>query len=342
MAAVTFLGVTIPAYRLGKRSEDERQFLRTYRAPSDIEAHLFCSPQYAAKSDESNDILFLGASTCLGGVQTRQFERLTGLSAYNLGVNAVLGIDGYLVLLRTYLEHHPAPRAVVLCVAPRQVGTDGKFDPALTRLKERFLWCYGKENEFPRPAYAEPTRYYKPTPNLAGLSYSSLKQQFSENRGFFPTGGSKALHSSTRRDQSITYGPAGEGATDVDPYPVSRSFDEGVRALAQLTASRHIWLMVRLSPVLPSANEEHFDRVKAWFDLLEADYPNVVCDRPEVMIYSPEYFSDFFSHLNARGAEKFTASLAPRVTQLLSRGPDQSAATSMPDQTTTTSRADAE
>jgi len=97
--AIAFAGVTIPAYRLGEQCAEERRFFPSYRVPSQFEAFASCGMDYAANSAEANDVVFIGDSTCLTGVRTRQFEQLTGLSAYNLGTVFAIQIDGYILAL---------------------------------------------------------------------------------------------------------------------------------------------------------------------------------------------------------------------------------------------------
>jgi len=169
-------------------------------------------------------------------------------------------------------------------------------------------------------------QYYlnKPSLDLGGLSYNGLKEEIENHRGYSPHMEKKPpLPPTARRDLSIgKYLPA-EGATARDPYPVSPAFDDSIRLAARMLAAKNIPLLIRLTPVLQGANAEHFDRIQAWLDQLESDYPNVVGDRPEVMQYGPECFMDDRDHFNLSGSEKFTDLLASRVTRLLSLGVDR-------------------
>ena len=81
-------------------------------------------------------------------------------------------------------------------------------------------------------------------------------------------------------------------------------------------------LVIRLSPELVGNDPEHCGRIRAWFHQLEKDYPHLICDRPEIMLYEPEFFSDLSGHCNLRGAKKFADYLATRVRELLKDGGD--------------------
>ncbi len=301
----------------------------TYRTPYDSEAFITYSADYAANSSESNDVVFLGGSHCFSDVQTRPFEQNTGLSAYNLGLHGMVGTSGYNLILKSYLEHHPAPRIVVFCPVPYELGRPGRAnrpEPELQQayssaVTERFLWCYDTDGLYSRPSHPDPLRYYihqglsmgvgylcggethylnTPTRELFHLSYCTLKRAVTDNRGSYCFGGLHTLPPAARRPMSPEEALFEEGVTADDPYPVSPAFDVGVRALAQKAADKNILLLIRLAPELQSANVEHFDHIRAWFDRLEADYPNVICDRPEVLLYGPECFWDTGYHCNLR------------------------------------------
>ncbi len=343
--AISALVVSIPAWHAARKFEDERHFLKTFRAPFDSEAIFTYGMDYATHSAERNDVVFVGDSTCLSGIETRQFEQISGLTAYNLGTIGMIGIDGYTVLLKSYLEHHPAPRVVVLCVLPSEVGPPlqvrrpevSRSGPRAQNITERFLWCFGQAGEYPRPTHPNLLQYYvsqgllmalgdlrggerhylnTPTNNLGNLSFFALRDDCIKNRGFFSFNGSSSLPPTSRRDISSGFFLPAEGATVDDPFPVSPAFDDGVRRLARLAADQGALLMIRLTPELTGMNAERFGRIEDWFERLPTECPNVVCDQPAVLLYGPEYFADIFHHLNFCGAEKFTELVAASVMHL--------------------------
>ncbi len=343
------LAVLVPAYVVARSAEEQRQYLKTYRAPFDSEAFFSYAIDYALDSSEPNDVVFVGDSSCLAGIDPNQFADQSGQRAYNLGTLGMLGPDGQLLLVRRYLEHHPPPRAVVLCLLPYELTPPLRLRHAVDvnegaragEIVERFLWCYGEPGEFPRPHRADALRYYvrqgllaglaylrggrnhylaEPTPNLGNRSYNQLAEQVRADRGLFSFKPESALAAGTRRawDSGLLLPP--EGGTPDDPFPVSAEVDAGVRQLAELTTKHGARLVIRLSPVLESADQERFERIDQWFDQLQAACPNVICQRPAVPLFGPEDFGDEYFHLNRLGTRKFTALLAAHAKGWLADG----------------------
>ena len=346
-AALAAMALASPAWYLGRQVEDQRNFLRSYRVPSDSEAYMACCADYATNSSESNDVVFLGGSTCSTGIETKRFEQLTGLSAYNLGAVGQLSIDGYALLLEMYLEHHPPPKVIVLCLLPFEVGptriprslpvAEPGREP--TTAHDRFLWCYGRPGAYPRPSHANPMRYYvsqgllvalgelwggrpyyldKPTLSASGHSYNSLKKMLSDTRGFCSLGDAR-LPATCRLEVGLSRFLPAEGATADDPFPVSPSFNEEARAIFRTVARHGVPLMIRLTPLLQSESTIHSVLIPAWFDRVEKEYPEITGDRPAILEYGAEYFADGRSHCNFSGADRFTAFVAGRVTNFLDK-----------------------
>ncbi len=371
IVAVTALVVTIPAGYLGRKIEDERRFLKPFRTPFDSEAFFNYCGDYASNSSERNDVVFFGDSTCLSGIEISEFQRQTGLAAHNLGTIGMIGMEGFCLLMQTYLEHHPAPRVAVLCVLPNEVGPPltvrkaaGAANGSRSKnITERFFWCFGKAGSYPRPSHPSPVSYYvsqglltilgylqggerhyldTPAFNLGDRSYNNLTQDLVANRGYLSFKESGSLAPTELRDPlSGVFFPA-EGATADDPFPVSPAIDNAVRKLARLAADKGVLLMIRLSPELQSAKPEHFDRIQAWFDRLESECPQIVCDRPEVLLYGPEYFADENHHLNLRGTQKFTELLASKVSRLLGKNTDDAPTSPAQEHSTSRSISEAE
>jgi hypothetical protein len=106
---------------LGANYQGQLGLLEPYRAPTIDEATAVIPIEYAIDEHEPNDVVFVGDSTCRTGLDPRLFQKLSGLTAYNLGSSGRLSIWGQFATLTAYLAHHPAPRAVVLCMSPVDV-----------------------------------------------------------------------------------------------------------------------------------------------------------------------------------------------------------------------------
>src|ERR1700722_73852 len=85
---------------IGANYEGPLRFLEPFRPPTYDEAVALCPVDYALSDTERNDVIFIGDSTCRCGIKTRQFEKLTSLSAYNLGSFASIGIYSQLLTLQ--------------------------------------------------------------------------------------------------------------------------------------------------------------------------------------------------------------------------------------------------
>lgn len=69
---------------------------------------------FIRQKDFHPDVLFLGDSALAASLDTEEFEKQTGLSAYNMGLYDKVTMAGIYFLLKDYLRHHPKPKAVVL------------------------------------------------------------------------------------------------------------------------------------------------------------------------------------------------------------------------------------
>ena len=294
----------------------------------------------------------------MNGVNTPLFEELSGLSAYNLGVRGFVQIDGAQLLLRDYLEHHPAPRLVVLCFDPHEVGerptnaTESKqlVLDAFTKTKANYLWCYYSQDGFPRPTHARPWRYYvmqgllevlgalaggerrvlnQPTQLFGDTSFNDSRVEIARSRGY-ASPGTRHISAAARRSLDSYALPDGVGASQRDPYPVGQKFDAGLRAFVRFAQEQGILVLLRLTPVLPAAHEEHYDRLDEWFNRLEAECPGLVVDRPPVLIYDPRFVVDENNHLNHAGGERFTSELVGAVKAALADDHNPGPATSGP------------
>ncbi len=137
----------------GGGQEDRRIFLRNYRTPNEFETFSSFCMNYALGLDEPNDVIFVGDSGLRYGIQTRDFERESGLRAYNLGSVGLLNLAGYTQMLEAYLtSRHPKPRLVVLGLLPTSADSIDHIliIDEIRDVKARFLRCHGKAGSEPR------------------------------------------------------------------------------------------------------------------------------------------------------------------------------------------------
>jgi hypothetical protein len=315
-----------PMYFIGKHHDDQRLFLRNYRAPSDYEVFSFIAMSYAAESHEDNDVIFVGDSALRGGLDTRQFEQQTGLKAYNLGSVQLIGMRAYTQVLDAYLKSHAKPRLVVFSVHLMDIvpDMDKRLGPDGMDIKARFLWCFGPGTEDMRPNNSvlyhvrQGFKYEygllmggfehfadEPINNNRGETFRTYQHKLREQRGF----GSFFARRSPK--------PIPDKVSTLDPFVVSDDWKRDLSALVRLTNNNTVEMLIRFMPFGGEA-AGHSPRLRAFAMEVESKYPTVIVGRPEVLLYAPALFIDGV-HLDAEGIEKFTTFAAAEVKTVLAR-----------------------
>jgi hypothetical protein len=303
-------------------------FLEPFRAPTRDEAMLTYPAEYALKSTEYSDVLFLGDSTCRCSIDPIEFQRLSGLSAYNLGSMGGLGMDGYGLILQAYLKHHPSPRAVVLALTPD--GFDVAASDALGTWPHRFRCCYGPDREAKLrvPDNLESLKFF--AQRGARIARDYWADSFAERR-FDPRveplyGSGRDTYLTLERKIRQTRGywdlvgkhwPGGTDPPDKGLMPVATQWDTGLRELVKFANANDVPLIIRLVPLVDTTKTD-FQLLRRWLNDVQRDYPRLIIIRPEVLLYGAEYCWDF-QHLNAAGVEKFSRSLAKDIAAALSQ-----------------------
>ena len=114
-------------------------YLKNYRSPTSAEMRISMAMEYAEGSAEGNDVLLVGDATC-ESISMAALERGTGLRAWSLCVVGLVESDGMSLLLRRYLEHHPAPRLVIVVRHPYSLlWSQVQRSPGLARNRYDFL-----------------------------------------------------------------------------------------------------------------------------------------------------------------------------------------------------------
>ncbi len=282
--------------------EKELRYLAPDRAPTVAEACVLYPIEYALGSNERNDVVFFGESACRAGVDPAQFERLTGLRAYNLGGAGALGPLGQVTTARAYFSHHSPPRIAVLCVIP--ISFEYPTDEDMTR---RFVETYGSKSDAGRLSVRLPLERVFEVRNvpLRGWEFAtfwSLQRQIVAGRGFL----------SLIADHGLPHPLLRAGQTVI----VRDDWDKGVRAIAELCEESRVRLLVRFLPLSSAVlKTENFGPLETWAASLK-DCHNVIVARPVLLWYKPELMWDHI-HPNATGAEQFTARVAEDVQHVL-------------------------
>lgn len=290
------LAVAAGAHMATGRLVNEGVYLKNYRPLFWEESLLSHKMDYALRSHEDNDTLFLGDSTCLMDLDPARFTQETKRTAYNLGTIGWLESDGHLQILRDYLRSHPKPKLLVYLIFPVDLTADFKTNEAF---KDRFVWAYGPEMRAERGLERWPledrrreefrtlvglilrrrTRYFE-REVVPGLTHPRLGELLAETRGFFAN------------RASLPVAPFA-GDLRVTPLAAAR-----LEALLRFADEQGIRTIVRLAP-MPGPVSDARKRE------LEDGLSRLRIERPLVLEFPPSDFGDPW-HLNASGVRRLT------------------------------------
>jgi hypothetical protein len=322
--AVASLGATLAilasaCYAIGRRIPPDLRLLDPRRRPTIDEAFAAYPIAYALNSDERNDVVFFGDSTCRVGIDPLEFQRITGLKAFNLGSSGKLGGNGMAVTVMAYLTLHPKPRAIVMCVSPfcfeRDAGTIGGAFPA------RFAANYGPEvsgvvSELDGISYfarrgavsiCEEGQNVLDVP-LDGYerdTFHSLQAKMLASRGYMELPGARRPRPSTERP-----GPE----TIVKP-----DWDGWVQFLADSCAPTR--LLIQFTPISrEDADARDWTQLETWAREISSRHANVSVYRPIITLYDLDAMWDNM-HMNRKGTEAFMPIVAKDVQEALRKEP---------------------
>ena len=261
------------------------------------------------------DIVINGSSRALVHYDPRILERATGLSAFNLGMNAT-HIDVQLAVLRTYLKHNRKPRLVIQNLEAFSFVTTKMaeiYDPALyiPFLNEPVLYhsllsidpAVRKWKYIPLYGYAiEDLRF---TWVRALLAWGGIYPREDYVQGFNPR------NLQWTEDFERFRSAVGDGMT----YEIQSAGEKALRELIAVCQTNGIELLLVYSPeyfeaqALVRNRAEIFAKFRAVAKETGAtlwDYSDSPVSRIRAMFYNSQ-------HLNAMGAERFSQDLGQRL-----------------------------
>jgi hypothetical protein len=296
------------AYRAYVRMDSDLRFLRPFASATVDEALIGCAMEYAQKSNDANEVMFVGASSCRCGIDPKLVR---GVRSYNLGSVISFGPDGILVTARACLRRHRRPKAIVLCLSPAMLDVEPN---EYTRpIRDRFLLSYGDAQS--TTAIAKRTVYFvkrgaaELSPQLvsdprnlslegSSETYRAFQKIIFEQRGYCALPGSRA-----RESQSANGGP---------PLVIHDDWDRLVRQLAADCKSAEVRLIVRFTPVSAELDRNRdFSALEGWIRHLESS-ASIDFGRPTLLVYEERLMWDAI-HLNRAGVERFMQTIEADV-----------------------------
>jgi hypothetical protein len=314
-AAATFGTLSTASYCIGRGVDPELSFLDPQRAPTVDEAIIAQALTYAIRSREMNDVVFLGDSTCRMGIKPELFSRISGLSGWNLASMRRIGPYGYAITVALYLQNHPAPRVVVLCVNPvlfevDPTTLDGEF-------QQRLKWSYNPESapiweNVPFVTKREAARSIgfwsrdvrnEPLDGLARETYNSLRTKSRAVRGFFALPGE--------------HGPANGIPMETPVVAVRGEWSDGLISIARDCRAHGACFLIIFGPLTDSlAKARDWSLLAKWARDFERSEPRAFVAEP--IFYEERLMWDAL-HVNAAGLEKFVPTVAADVQAVLSK-----------------------
>jgi hypothetical protein len=318
-AAITLLSASLPVailsavcYSAGVRIDPELRYLDPSRAPTVDEAIMLCSVEYAFRSNESNDVVFIGDSACARGIDPR---RLREFSSYNLASFGGMGPRGFLVVLGAYLAHHPKPKLVVFCVSPFAFELDAHAKGGDS--SERLVENYGHEV----PGLVSPWQSFSYFAQRGAQSFAAFKDRRNDPLEYRETETYWTIKPKVFEQRGFLPVPRDGGGADPDPRPTSKlvreEWADGADRIATLCESLRVPVLVRLMPTKNYlADARDWSELERWATPFETARPNVRVVRPLVTLYDPGLMWDHI-HLNARGVDKFAPVIAADIHRVL-------------------------
>ncbi len=330
VVAATLGALSLVGYRAGRKMDSDLRFLEPRRSPTNDEAIVAHPVEYALRSNEENDVIFVGDSTCRCDVDAIQFGHVSGLRAYNLGSLGSIGPGGLLITAEAYLLKHPRPQVLVLCVTPVAFEFDAVEIAERIRsdMPLRFEANYAPEVPGLIP-FQESAQYFakrgslslwsdvfafhaRPPVDVRDLpmvgnveeTFRTAQRKLEKARGFDPLPG---LHG--KRIQLDAPGR---------PVRIDATWDRSVPPSEERCESLGIPLLIRFSPMPRDLSQEKdFTPVVKWAHDLQVAYPRVHFGLPILLWYDWELCYDNL-HLNAPGIEIYMKLLANDVRPLAS------------------------
>jgi hypothetical protein len=330
-------------------------YLKSYRGPTSAEMRLAMAMDYAQGSAEDNDVVLLGDATC-ESISMADLARGAEVRAWSLCVVGLVEWDGLARILSTYLEHHPAPRLVVIVRHPYSLlWSQTARSPALTVNRYDYLRHFEPESsERPLTLSDElllnlQEGWWDVVGLASGVLGHPLNALVNDCGAADGTGGGDGLALSPRPVLPDTYYRCpGVPLSEVrDAYARSRGAKGGalktfqteldlhnddhsrgkwevmetghrLDAINLQATQRHIPMMLRLSPVMAGTGAQA-DVIAEWARDVMKSSPGITVAEPHLLEYDRALFEDRL-HVNTAGADRFTGQMIEDVRAALGRG----------------------
>ncbi len=267
------------------------------------------------------ELVLIGDSSALYGLDPAVFGQATGLRAQNFGMQGGLGIQGAADTLATYIAHHGPPTAVVFHMGTLIHTVPGAFDAA--EISPAFQeWIGAASTHWPLP--------------LPSLEWRALARALADGR-HYSAAYTEAARGPWDSDSVIRDWLDTHDGFYVDRLPrhdwdavpylkpeLQPEAEAGLRSLFELSAEHDVALFVAHNPIPgryeSAASHAHFRRLEERIVAISEGFPAVHVLTPFDRFFPTEAFSNY-EHLSPIGAEHNSTQLGRVVARSLGLSP---------------------
>lgn len=278
---------------------------------------------YISTKSNKQEVILLGDSRMKMGVLPTEL----GENAYNLSLGGASPVEMFYTL-KTYLDHHPLPKAVIIGFAPTHytqmygsyIGRNMYFhyfnDETIDAVNKIIFEKDGKDFSLERKLY----KYRLPNVYMKPVIKSIFKPRSTENTKLYELSRNekgRMFSSSDNTERKFVFTPESNN-TDFKPLNSLTYYIEEILRLCQENA---IPVYVEQLPMGNPGYQKllengYFTEYKVYLKALHDKFPMSVINY-EIPLYDAQLFRDN-SHLNVKGAKRFSRELKEKYPQIFS------------------------
>lgn len=305
-------------FSLGGTNRDRltERFYPPHRMPTFTESIIQWQIFEASNLNRRQEVLFLGDSSCLMGLQPNVVVRETGLETWNLGTISWIGVRGHTRVLETYLQENPPPHLLVYHVTLNTFGDaePHEFHRDFKRRVLRWLGTHQADASWlPSLSYRRDFRSW--------LSPQRFQDEFLElERGPYPSDRTVRTLIQTERGALVEKQTRSWKAPPRLQFHPEAGVERELNALFELAQTHGMKVLVMTNP-LPdiAATEENLATLASVRELLDraaAAFEGVEIAQPLAKFYDqPSQCCSSVNHLLPTGAQRNSEELAQWIRQ---------------------------
>lgn len=291
-------------------------FLPDDRPPSLVETVVDAKLNAANQPGPRHDIVILGDSSGLMGVDPRQLGRLVGRSVYNLATISLMGVEGHQLVFERFAETHGLPATVIYHYAPRDLDfskEDIQGFGYLTRVKEWIDAAKGSPADLNQEAKWFPsTRFRKYSQRLLSLQTARAKFR-AQPRGEWGSHDQASARLAQQNGFLAEINQTTWTETQNLDLPLSEYHRESLESLLESLSSAGVQVFVVANPLPQIAKTETtiagVTKIRHAMETIASRFPAVSILFPEQRFFDDNAFATL-NHLRPQDAKSNTEQIA--------------------------------